>query len=235
MSTVTSPGIAIADAAGGPTTASGASSTGRASARLADPAEQQDRFLKLLVTQLKNQDPMNPMDNAQMTSQIAQINTVTGIQQLNETVKGITAQFSAMQLVQGAQLVGREVLLQGDALTIDESGAQGSFDLAADASNVRIEALSAGGRVVASRELGALGAGRHEASFAPGSLASALGGAGGSGSLRLRVVATSGSEPVAATTYTRDKVTAVSARNGALQLQLGSGRSATTADIQSVL
>ena len=44
-----------------------------------DPANAQDRFLKLLVAQLNNQDPMNPMDNAQMTSQIAQINTVTGI------------------------------------------------------------------------------------------------------------------------------------------------------------
>ena len=53
-----------------------------------DPAAAQDRFLKLLVAQLNNQDPMNPLDNAQMTSQIAQINTVTGIQQLNETVKG---------------------------------------------------------------------------------------------------------------------------------------------------
>lgn len=50
-----------------------------------DPAAAQDRFLKLLVAQLNNQDPMNPLDNAQMTSQIAQINTVTGIQQLNQT------------------------------------------------------------------------------------------------------------------------------------------------------
>ena len=48
-----------------------------------DSAAAQDRFLKLLVAQLNNQDPMTPMDNAQMTSQIAQINTVTGIQQLN--------------------------------------------------------------------------------------------------------------------------------------------------------
>jgi flagellar basal-body rod modification protein FlgD len=53
------------------------------------PAAAQDRFLKLLVAQLNNQDPMNPLDNAQMTSQIAQINTVTGIQQLNDTVKGL--------------------------------------------------------------------------------------------------------------------------------------------------
>ena len=52
-----------------------------------DPNAAQDRFLKLLVAQLNNQDPMNPLDNAQMTSQMAQINTVTGIQQLNQTMQ----------------------------------------------------------------------------------------------------------------------------------------------------
>ena len=49
----------------------------------------QDRFLKLLVAQLNNQDPLNPMDNAQMTTQMAQINTVSGIQELNATLKGM--------------------------------------------------------------------------------------------------------------------------------------------------
>ena len=62
-----------------------------------DPQAMQDRFLKLLVEQLKNQDPMNPMENAEMTSQIAQINTVTGIQQLNSTMSSITTQFNALQ------------------------------------------------------------------------------------------------------------------------------------------
>ena len=54
-------------------------------------ASQQDRFMKLLVAQLNNQDPMNPMDNAQMTSQIAQINTVSGIQQVNDTLTNMAA------------------------------------------------------------------------------------------------------------------------------------------------
>ena len=49
--------------------------------------EAQDRFLKLLTTQLKNQDPLNPMDNAQMTSQLAQISTVDGIEKLNATLQ----------------------------------------------------------------------------------------------------------------------------------------------------
>ena len=46
----------------------------------------QDRFPKLLTTQLKNQDPLNPLDNAQMTSQLAQINTISGIEKMNTTL-----------------------------------------------------------------------------------------------------------------------------------------------------
>ena len=46
-----------------------------------------DRFLTMLVTQLKNQDPLNPMDNAQITSQMAQINTVTGLEKVNESIQ----------------------------------------------------------------------------------------------------------------------------------------------------
>ncbi|MEO7151273.1 MAG: flagellar hook capping FlgD N-terminal domain-containing protein, partial [Burkholderiaceae bacterium] len=49
-----------------------------------------DRFLKLLVAQMQNQDPLNPMDNAQVTSQMAQINTVNGIEKLNTTVQGLS-------------------------------------------------------------------------------------------------------------------------------------------------
>ena len=59
---------------------------GGAQGEASDPKAAQDRFMKLFVAQLNNQDPMNPLDNAQMTSQMAQINTVTGIQQVNDTL-----------------------------------------------------------------------------------------------------------------------------------------------------
>src|SRR6185295_9765523 len=68
-----------------------------ASSAAADATMTSDRFLKLLVAQMKNQDPLNPMDNAQVTSQMAQINTVTGIDKLNSTVAGLSAQFMQMQ------------------------------------------------------------------------------------------------------------------------------------------
>ena len=52
-------------------------------------AETEDRFLTMLITQLRNQDPLNPMDNAQVTTQMAQMSTVAGIQQLNTTLLAV--------------------------------------------------------------------------------------------------------------------------------------------------
>ena len=124
----------------------GASAASTASTRdvnANDAASSQDRFLKLLVAQLNNQDPMNPMDNAQMTSQIAQINTVTGIQQLNETVKGLVGQFASQQLMQGSAMVGRQVLLEGDALVVnpETQTGHGALDLSGSASSVKVQVL----------------------------------------------------------------------------------------------
>lgn len=64
--------------------------------------ELRESFLTLLITQLQNQDPLNPMDNAEMTSQLAQINTVSGIEELNTTLNGITQQMDAAQTLQAA-------------------------------------------------------------------------------------------------------------------------------------
>jgi len=58
-------------------------------------AEIEQRFLKLLVSQLRNQDPLNPLDNAQLTTQLAQISTVSGIDRLNATMTSIAAQLAA--------------------------------------------------------------------------------------------------------------------------------------------
>ena len=108
-------------------------STGTKNINANDAANSQDRFLKLLVAQLNNQDPMNPLDNAQMTSQIAQINTVTGIEQLNSTVKGMVSQFASQQLLQGSAMVGRQVLVEGDSMAINAETniAYGALDVSA--------------------------------------------------------------------------------------------------------
>ena len=55
-----------------------------------------ERFMKLLITQLQNQDPLNPMDNAQLTTQMAQINTVAGIEKLNDSITAMSGKLSAL-------------------------------------------------------------------------------------------------------------------------------------------
>jgi flagellar basal-body rod modification protein FlgD len=98
-----------------PTAGTATSSSSSAAASL---ASSQDTFLKLLVTQMQNQDPLNPMDNSQMTSQIAQLNTVQGINQLNATVNGLQAQMQASQNLQATNFLGSTVMAPGSNLNV---------------------------------------------------------------------------------------------------------------------
>ena len=213
--------------------AAAASSTSTASARninANDAANSQDRFLKLLVAQLNNQEPMNPMDNAQMTSQIAQINTVTGIQQLNDTVKGLVSQFASQQLMQGSAMVGRQVLVEGDSLAYNSETktGYGALDLAGPAASVKVQVLNASGQELGVVNLGALKEGRYNFEW-DGSAHE------GSGPLRFKVLAANGDAAVAAAPLTIDQVAAVSIENGALQLQLARGNTIAYGAIKSVL
>jgi flagellar basal-body rod modification protein FlgD len=122
-------------------------------------AELSDRFLKLLVTQLKNQDPMNPMENAELTTQLAQMSTVEGVNKLNTTMDGLVAQFKSNQVMQGAALVGRQVLAEGNALTLGAAGAAGGIGLAAAADSVKVKVLDGNNSVVQTLDLGAQDAG----------------------------------------------------------------------------
>lgn len=206
------------------------SSTSLGGNSLSDVSGMQDRFLKLLVAQINNQDPLNPMDNAQMTSQMAQINTVSGIQQVNQTLQGIAGQFTAMQALQATTLVGHDVLLPGNTLTRDAStGLAGSaFDLSADAQQVKIEILSSSGDVVGTINSGALSAGRHSFGWDASAYSA-------SGTLSYRVTATSGTQAVATTAYSTDRVLAVGTSNGTVTLDLQSGKSAPYSNVAAVL
>jgi flagellar basal-body rod modification protein FlgD len=186
-------------------------------AAAADTTITADRFLKLLVAQMQNQDPLSPMDNAQVTSQMAQINTVTGIDQLNTTVQGLSSQFLQMQAVQGASLVGREVIVAGNKLSIDETAAvgQGGFELANAADAVKVEILSPSGAVVQTLNLGAEGAGIHSFDWPSGTATAASG-------LTFRVSATSGGVATTATALMRDRVDAISTSGTTFNLELDS-------------
>lgn len=191
-------------------------------------SEQQDRFLKLLVAQLNNQDPMNPMDNAQITSQMAQINTVSGIQELNTTMKSMANQFISLQMMQGASMIGHGVLLKSNTLTVQDGKAQGAVELAGDADTVTVQVQSPGGELLGTIELGASTAGRHNFTWDASQYQ-------GTGNPVFTITATQGKQPVPATALARDTVTSVTTSNGALALQF-QGRAAVTYDaIQGIL
>lgn len=198
----------------------------------ASAAEQQDRFMKLLVAQMKNQDPLSPMDNAQMTSQIAQINMVGGIEKLNGTVESLLASFSALQAQSAAQLPGRDVLVAGTALSLAGGAAQGGVELAKAADTVNVDILDAGGSTVRTLSLGASGAGvrgftwdgpRNDGKAAP------------EGSYRLRVKASADGKPVDASTLAAARVMSVANSAAGVQVDLGSAGIRPYADVKSFL
>jgi len=196
-----------------PATSSTTDTGAAAASTIADASATSDRFLKLLVAQMQNQDPLSPMDNAQVTSQMAQINTVAGIDKLNATVAGLSSQFAQLQAVQGASLVGHDVVVPGNALQIADAVGQGGFELAGPADHVKVEILAASGQVVDTLNLGAASTGMHSFEWPAGTATSTSG-------LRFRVTATSGATSTAATTLIRDTVNAVTTSGNTFSLEL---------------
>ncbi len=194
-----------------------------------DAQSMQDQFLTLLVAQLQNQDPTNPMDNAQMTSQMAQISTVSGIEKLNDTVQSVTSQFASMQMLQGATMIGHTVLSEGNALNLTDKG-QGSaaFDLEGSAANVTVTITTAGGQLVDTMELGSAAAGRNYFTW-DGSNYN-----GDTSNLRFKVSASNGDAAVKATTLSSNAVVATSIANGSLMLELANGQSINYNSVKAV-
>ena len=209
-------------------TVAGTTPSSTAATAAATSAATQDRFMTLLVAQLKNQDPMSPMDNAQMTSQMAQINTVTGIQQVNDTLKSMATQFTSLQVLQGSSMVGHNVLVASNTLTRSAGVASGAVDLAGKADAVKVEILTPGGQVLDTFDLGALDAGRHSFNWDASTYQ-------GTGEPSFRVTATLAGKAVTSTSLARDTVVSVGSENGAMTVQL-QGRTAVPYDsIKAIL
>lgn len=115
----------------------------------------QDRFLKLLVTQMKNQDPLNPLDNAQITSQMAQLSTVTGIDKLNNTVQALSSSMLASQSLQAVGMIGHPVLIEGDGIELANGQGFAAVELTQPSDNLTVTISDASGRIVRTLQLGA--------------------------------------------------------------------------------
>jgi len=122
-------------------------------------SDTQNRFLTLLTAQLKNQDPLNPVDNAQVTSQMAQISTVDGIERLNATLSALLNADASSQTLQAATLVGRNVLVPGLSMALTKGVGVAGLELASAADNVIVTIKDANGLVMRTLSLGSVNAG----------------------------------------------------------------------------
>ncbi len=228
------------------------SAAGYASASGASGADSaagtEDRFLKLLVAQMRNQDPLNPLDNAQVTSQLAQINTVRGIEELNASMSKMAAASGTVSPMSAVGLLGRQVLVAADS--VDWPGPSAAtagtdapdsgtaplrlgFELPADAKAVRVEVVDTAGRVVFA----------HEAQDVPAGVGmfewdgTGTGGAtAAAGNYRLRAIAFGydGAE-LSAQALAPARVTAVTQAAGGARIELGGGAAQPASAIRAVL
>ncbi len=212
---------------------------------VADPGSveaEQDKFMTLLVTQLKNQDPMNPLDNAQLTSQFAQLSTVTGVNKLNTTMESLKASYQASEQLQAANMIGHGVLIAGDRVELTDGKGIMGVELASAADNVQVIVTDPRtGKDVQTINMGAQPAGtvpiawdgvpdtsRVDADGKPYTLKN--------GNYLFRVVAERGGEQLKdAKTLSFDSVASVSTSATGVKLNLPSLGVVSMADIKQIL
>ena len=113
-------------------------------------------FLKLMTTQLQNQDPFSPMDNGDFIAQMAQFSTVTGITEINNNLSSIGSKLEPNRVATAAQFLGHSVLVPGKRVSPDDNGEiHGVVDLPASSTDVGLTFTNSSGEVVKTIELGA--------------------------------------------------------------------------------
>ncbi|MDP1596880.1 MAG: flagellar hook assembly protein FlgD [Methylotenera sp.] len=191
----------------------------------------QDRFMTLLVTQMKNQDPLNPMDNAQVTSQMAQLSTVTGIDKLNNTLELLIGNVQAGQSYQASSMIGHSVLSPGNEITTNGEGGFFGADLPIGADKLTVTIKDAAGNVVRTLDLGKQNAGTAPLNWDgftnDGSVAK-------SGIYQFELAATIANNTAAASGLSFAQVMSISNNANGIKLNLSNMTSVNTSDVKEI-
>jgi flagellar basal-body rod modification protein FlgD len=115
----------------------------------------QEDFLKLMTTQLQNQDPFAPMENGEFIAQMAQFSTVTGITSMDESLKNVAAKLGETRIATAANMLGHSVLVPGKIARADDDGSvNGVIDLPSASTNVNVVFKSQNGEIIDTINLG---------------------------------------------------------------------------------
>ncbi|AXE32200.1 flagellar hook capping protein [Chromobacterium phragmitis] len=193
----------------------------------------QDNFLRLLTAQLNAQDPLNPMDNSQITSQMAQISQVAGLQTLNQTMQQLVSAQNATQSLMASSMINKNVLIAGNALPMPAAGqtVQGGVLLNGPASSVQVNVLDKNGNVVDSVPLKNPGKGMNTFSWDGKDASGNPLPADGAYTFQVQVTQIDKSGSTTATAYTTQQVKAVSWANGTPMLVLADNSQVPLANV----
>lgn len=206
---------------------------GNKSAKAKDAVvEAQDRFMTLLVTQMRNQDPLNPMDNAQMTSQLAQLSTVSGIEKLNAALENLMGSYQASQTLQATGMIGHGVLATGNSIQLSEGEALMGVELAGPADKVQVTIRDASGTAVHGFTLEKQPAGTYPLAWDGKNDA---GTTLPDGKYTFEVKATAGEQNVEATALSFGQVASVSTGSGGIKVNVPNLGALNFADIRQIL
>ena len=193
-----------------------------------------DAFLELMITQMKNQNPLEPQGNSEFVAQLAQFSSLEGITNLNKTVETLAGGLQSSQALQASALVGRTVKVESEtAYLAKDNYIYGTVDLPYSTSGLRINVYDSKGELVFQEDMGDQAAG--EVVFAwDGKLEN--GTTVEPGTYKFEAIATHDGKPEQVTTYLSANVNSVTiGANQAIELNISGHGPMSINEIKEIL
>ena len=197
-----------------------------------DTKKMSSDFMKMLVAQMQYQDPTKPVDSAQMTSQLAQISTVDGINKLNDTMNALASSLQGNVTSQAANMIGRDVLVPGSNISLTQGQAKFGVQLPTAADVVNVSIVNDAGKTVKVLSMGSQAAGNLPISW---NGTDANGQSVPNGNYTFQVAATLNGQAVRAVPLERVGVTSVMNTADGVSLSLTNNKSILATGVQQIL
>jgi len=191
-----------------------------------------DAFFQLLLTQLQNQDPLNPMESTDMTAQLAQFSQLEQLNNMNTSLDYLQLYMASLNNAQAVGFIGNEIEANGDSVQLSEEGSASlSYELMDDAGSVTVKIYDEDMQLVRTVETGSQGSGKQEWLWDGKDV---QGNQVEAGTYTFEVSAASvDGEEISVNTYLRGTVTGVTFEDGITYLMLGE-RKVTIGDVIKV-
>lgn len=197
-----------------------------------DTKKMSSDFMKMLVAQMQYQDPTKPVDSAQMTSQLAQISTVDGINKLNDTMSSLAKGLQGNVISQAASMIGRDVLVPGNNISLTQGHAKFGVQMPAAADAVNVSILDSSGKTIKVMSMGPQAVGNLPITW---NGTNANGESVPSGNYTFQVSATSNGKALRSVPLERAGVASVTNTAEGVSLNLTNNKSILAADVQQIL